>query len=671
MHIPGTAAAGEDALRSAHRLFRSPGSLLLSLLLLSAIFRPYGGLIHDACLYALQCVHRTTPGLHADDLFLKYGSQDNYSAFSLLAGPLVQCVGVPAAFFLLYLGGSACWIFAVQRLLPALQGRSLAALGAMIYVVVNPLPFGGYQIFQVNETFLTPRLWAVALVLLGLERLLRGRQASSLAWIALSMVLHPIMGFSGLCIWVLHQLPSRLRPRTLLLGAAFVAAGIVGVLAYQPLGTALFGHMDDEWRACVTRANSYSVPSAWLLTDWLAIANAFAIVAAGRTFLSWKPSARRMLDAIMLLAAVGLAIGLVAPWLPYKLLIQGQAYRAVWLLQFVQLPVLFALVGGLAKRRLSSIGQMAAIVVLCSFALATMTVPQIAAGVLLAAGAYGWSLAAHELDPSRSRVLRWGSVAALLVSAGISAASYAAAYPILLDWLAPLARVAAVPLVVGPLVAFGTAACLLLAMNARLRAGAVFTTAAVGGWLGIQSVFFLVPTSSLYESLGVEQAGNAALVEAYLANQPAEGEGTPVLYWPIGPLDSVWLELGCNSFYSIPQTAGNMFNRGTAIEGRRRAMLAAQFELDVRQDWLRSDADGLGRQIHRNFGHSDAEPTVSDLIRLCAEEDIDLVILPRRFDGWHAATNGELYIYDARRIRESLQAGAWPALTSSAGGSSQ
>src|SRR6516164_6054317 len=85
------------------RLAGRPACLLGLLLALNALARPYVSLIHDSRLYAVQVLNRLEGGTYADDLYLGYGSQDQFSLFSHAAVPLVGLLGLEPAFFLLYL----------------------------------------------------------------------------------------------------------------------------------------------------------------------------------------------------------------------------------------------------------------------------------------------------------------------------------------------------------------------------------------------------------------------------------------------------------------------------------------------------------------------------------------------------------------------------------------
>src|SRR5439155_17929354 len=137
------------------------------------------------------------PGLYASDFYLQFGSQDRYSAFSLILTPLVALLGVTAGFFVIYLASKALFFWAALRLLRALVRDGAAVVLGALFLAVVPAPFGGNEVFNVNESFMTPRLASVALVLFGLERLLAGRPGVSFALLAGAFLLHPIMALGG------------------------------------------------------------------------------------------------------------------------------------------------------------------------------------------------------------------------------------------------------------------------------------------------------------------------------------------------------------------------------------------------------------------------------------------------------------------------------------------
>ncbi|MEZ6111890.1 MAG: hypothetical protein R3C99_12860 [Pirellulaceae bacterium] len=471
------------------RLIGSPATLFVTLMLLSAIFRPYAGIQHDARLYALQSVHHLDPEIYQDDLFLKYGSQDRYSLFSPIVCPLVETLGANLAFFWLYLVGNACWLFAMQRFVTTLIRGRLVVWGALIYLAVNPLPFGGYETFHVNENFLTPRLWAVAFVVLGLERLLRERPVAAFGWISIAMLLHPIMGFAGLCVWLCWQLRRLLSPQGFIRLLATGTAAVVGVLVYEPLGIAIFGYMDVQWRAYVIDANCYCIPSRWPLDDWLHLAAAFTILGTGRLYAVRSFASRRMLETVLLLASVGLVIGVAAPYLPYKLLFQGQAYRAIWLLQLIHIPILFCLLRQALKDRLSPTGKLATVAGLLLFAAATMNIAQIMTAALALTAVYSWQESSRQVDRRRARQWIARAWLACLLGTTLVALSVVGMISSIYAHGASVAQLTLVPQLIGPLATWAAAITLVLVIQHQLGLGALYRRIALGGSLAVQTCF--------------------------------------------------------------------------------------------------------------------------------------------------------------------------------------
>ena len=207
-----------------------PGCLLALLLALNAMARPYGNLAHDARLYSVQVLNQLEGGAYADDLFLRYGSQDQFSIFSRIAAPLAGALGLQAAFFLLYVLSTALFYLALMRLVLALIPDRAVAVLALVYLAVASLPFGGHNIFLVHESFLTPRILANALVLFALERVLRERFGVALALLVPAMSVHPLMAFGGLLIWAGCFAVARINARVLavLLARASLTATVGG-----------------------------------------------------------------------------------------------------------------------------------------------------------------------------------------------------------------------------------------------------------------------------------------------------------------------------------------------------------------------------------------------------------------------------------------------------------
>src|SRR5438270_7254260 len=92
----------ERAVDALRRLAAHPSCFFCLLLAVNAGARPYAGITHDARLYSIQVLNQLDPSAYSDDLFFRYGSQDQFSIFSRCAAPLVALLGLEPAFFLLY-----------------------------------------------------------------------------------------------------------------------------------------------------------------------------------------------------------------------------------------------------------------------------------------------------------------------------------------------------------------------------------------------------------------------------------------------------------------------------------------------------------------------------------------------------------------------------------------
>ena len=226
----------EDLETRLGRLAADPVTLVCLLLAANALVEPYRGLDHDSRLYAVQILERIHPGSFAGDLYLRYGSQDRYSVFTVLMAPLVQLGGIHVTFFCVYLASKALLFWSLLRLTRVLISSNLALILALIHLAIVPVAFGGNEIFHVNESFLTPRLSSCALVLLALERMLAGRIVVVGLLLLGSLVLHPLMAVGGILTAGLWWLARRCTARQLVWLALAAVALTTLVTGLEPIG---------------------------------------------------------------------------------------------------------------------------------------------------------------------------------------------------------------------------------------------------------------------------------------------------------------------------------------------------------------------------------------------------------------------------------------------------
>src|ERR1041385_3385354 len=121
--LPTWMSRAADALR---QLAERPVTLFCLLLALNAMTRPASPLTHDARLYSLQALNAAYGGF-GDDVVLRYGSQDQFSLFSRIVGPVVALIGLRWTFFAFYLVFNALFIAALFRLVRTLIADPLVS----------------------------------------------------------------------------------------------------------------------------------------------------------------------------------------------------------------------------------------------------------------------------------------------------------------------------------------------------------------------------------------------------------------------------------------------------------------------------------------------------------------------------------------------------------------
>jgi hypothetical protein len=642
-----------DLLRA---LASRPGSLFCLLLAANALALPYRNFVHDANLYGVQVLNRVYPGHFAGDLYFQYGSQDRYSAFSIMAAPLVARLGLPAGFFLLYLASNALFLFALQRFVRAIIKDPVISTLALLFMALTEIPFGGLRIFHVNEPFLTPRIAANALVLLSLERLIAGRVLTATALVLMALPLHPLMAFPGVLILAVWLGLTRLRLKWFLALLSLAALAAAAFLNDRPLASRWFGIMDDAWRDSVHRVNPYHFPLDWTADDWLRIVLSFVVaLGAIRHFYDNAP-VRRLLIAMSGVAAVGLLGGILACFLPYALPLQGQPYRCLWPLELSLYPLGFLSVQRLwaswqPAGRLAALGLLGYLndTIWDSPVLMVLLSCAAVLGILLWRGTSrqsrvpDWPVCAAAFALALALPLWTVLKLGLIVALRQQLASLLEPFEILTlltSLIDPLCRLA---LLVGSL--------LLLARFAA--PGWRLIAACSGTYLTACLVFFVLPQSRYYSDHYTLHSADECFVAEYLACDPTS-EATPTIYWPCRKIALVWFQLRANIYFEWPhQIAGNLFGARTAREGARRSQLVKKFELER----LRKERILYGpRQLTQYLTvyqatENEPVPEVDDLLELCREKQLDFAVLSQEFPGLYAASNGRVFIYDCRAIR--------------------
>jgi hypothetical protein len=633
-----------------------PLALFCLALALNALAFPYQGIVLDARLYSFQVLNRVEDGACSDDLFFRFGSQDQYSLFSLAVAPVARCFGLPLSFFLVYLLCNSLLILGMQRLTAALISRPGLSALALLFLATNPLVFGGWHVFQVNEPYLTSRNTATALTLLGLAEMMRGRHVMALLLLLGACSLHPLMGIGGLAVLTIWLATEYLPRRVLLAAAAVLGLGGAVVLFSPPLAARVFGQMDDDWLMHVRFSTAYNFPDEWSPSDWLQIAVPFTLMLAAAWRFRGEQRIARLSAAVLLVAAGGLLATTVASRYGYALLFQAQPYRAVWLLKVLYVPLGLSLAASLWSER-SERSRLAAVGVFGSMCLTSFILEEL---ILPLAFLPLFALYFRGLEP-KPRSLSWLGDA-LTCSLALGLFGWGAyKFGLIAAFNEPLVRYHGGLYALGQMlnslgpVFWSTVALWLVARRYRRDGFGLRTaTLAVAIFVAVQAASFLVPFTAYYRAHYQRGFDDVQFVSHFLHRQQhGENGRRPTVYWSVGLVDILWLDLRVNSFYDFSQIQGILFSRNTAMEGSRRARLVREFELERLREERILLSDRWCELLEKIYGikMEDADPTRDGLLQMCREPGLDYVVTPHNFDGLYAETNGRVYVYDCRQLR--------------------
>ncbi|MEJ1936204.1 hypothetical protein WDZ92_38925, partial [Nostoc sp. NIES-2111] len=309
----------------------SLGAFIIAVALLS---HSYDGIRHDGTLYWGQLLLRQ--GVHqlAADPFFLGGSQDSYSLFSLLLGPLVATLPFAWTVPCIILASLGCSALAVFTLLHRMLGGKplVAALGLLAVMCVSPL-YGGLRLFGYTEPFLTARTLAEPLLLWSLVPLAGGRLVRATLLQLAALAFHPLMALPALVVtWLMA---CARNPRWLLLLAVPLLALASAATSPVPWRHRLLDTFDPDWWALVSQANVQVVLGNWRLADWATIAIDAALIASVMLKLP-RAAPRQMLGSLLLAMAGLMTTALVATDLLHWVLpTQLQPWRVLWLVHLL------------------------------------------------------------------------------------------------------------------------------------------------------------------------------------------------------------------------------------------------------------------------------------------------------------------------------------------------
>ncbi|MFZ2989925.1 hypothetical protein [Ideonella sp.] len=585
---------------------------------------PYGGISHDAVLYAADAARHQYPDGLGQDLFFGQNTQGDYSLFGRPYAWLIGVLGIDQAAYTLTLCGRLGWFVAVLALCRSLWS-SPAALVAAAVMLIGPRFYDGSRIFAFAEAFATPRLWAEALGLLALAAACRARWVWALGAGLLSVAFHPLMGLPILLVLVLMQ-PKGLRNTALLvLPALGLLAGALG----WPLFERLYQRYDPEWWAAVRIWNPYVLPEFWFPSALVTQAVLVTWLAATAVLLRPQSAALARLAG----AAAGMGAIMTAAWVlgsltQNVLLIQLQLWRGHWLTLLLA-PALWAatILGVESKRGLRLLHLGLALQAFAHESTLGVSVALLSPALLLWPSARAW-LQNRETTAGR---LGWALLIIALGTRALHALLLVQTAEADVTIAGKVALVAAVPIIAFAVLALGYR---LLAFQGK----ALWTTSALLSVAALWvAVFNWGHVPDLVDGRAADfQQGIDALLPANAVIASDMGASL------------TWFALHRAHYASRQQIAGALFSRTSTLE------------LERRLSRLRANGFSDGNTPRNESAHTSVPITENSVRTLCEDPALDAVLLKSARPNAdrlipNPAKTGQVSVYLCRQHPEALQ----------------
>jgi hypothetical protein len=600
-----------------------------------ALLRGYHGLLGDAQLYAFQALAKIHPPL-ALDLYLQNTSQDQFTIFSPGYAWFIDLLGVESAARSLTLFFTLWFLAAAWVAVRTLTSRDGAWLAVILLLIVDG-SYGGSSVFRVGEQFLTARLPAEALIATSFACFLRGSKALAAVTAAAALLIHPLIALPGLLLLICLAAPLR----TSLYGAA--ASAIASLLfafcaVHLPWMARVFPIMDPTWLSIVQERSQFLFLRLWSFRDWEINARPFFYL----TFIAFATQddrVRKICLAAVIVGAVGLAVALIADAVgPVAILVQGQAWRWVWIAVFVGALLLPATVLQIWPDK--TCGPLCAVLLLLG-----LTLPAVNGTACVSVSLILWLM--RSCFSIRAVVIlrliflalllavaAWVAIHAWEIASSVFHKSDAMAGMQLRDFFALKI----------PAVLDASLIWWVLQKCTGLRA----PTLLLFGLLAL-SIFILPATFKQYRSVA-----SAADISEFSGWASVIPPTSTVLVAPARDVGTfVWFTLQRPNYLAVDQSAGIVFSRATALEVQRRSQVLLPV---MDPNWkIRSELRAAASGTHQIDARR-RPLTAASLSQICADPLLGFVISSQHigFDALAHKSTGtwmDWDLYDCRKVR--------------------
>jgi hypothetical protein len=607
----------------------------MTLIVLWLLMHGYQGFAGDAQIYAFQALARIHTAL-SSDLYLQYSSQDRFTIFSPFYALFIRWIGLDSAARLLTFFFTAVFFVGAWSLAAAISNRRAAWLAVAVLMIVSG-DYGASGVFRLSEQYLTARLPAEALVIVAFACHLRGMRGLALLIATAAVPVHPLMALPGLLLLACLSFPIRIS----LIGASvgvFLALGTALAVAALPAVAHVFVVMDTDWLEVVRERSQFLFPRLWLIHDWGINARPFAYL----TFMAAAMEdgrIRRICAAGLLVGIVGIAIALIADFIqPLAILVQGQAWRWVWITCLISVVLLPETV--LRVWRDEKCGPLCGVLLICGW-----IVSGEGGTVCVFLALTFWLLRAH-ISNRAIPYLRWmaivGGITAVAWADGSSWAPIASTLTSGGNHLYAFTKI-------GNAIGVKVSAASLFVLLWWWLRGARTLWAPTGacGALLVASVCLISASFNQTRSVGSQSD-----IEEFSDWRTAIPETSTVFVAPTRDVGSfVWFTLERPNYLALDQSAGVVFSRQTALEVRRRSVVLLPLT-----DPTWKILSGIRDASDRKRKAPTRPLTAQTLAQVCDDPQLGFVVSPQNvgFDPMRHAHPGawkDWYLYDCAHVR--------------------
>lgn len=617
-------------------------ALTLMLVALWVLTHRYQGFARDGELYAVQALARIHPVL-GSDLYLQNTSQDQYTFFSHIYALFIRIFGLQNAELLLFVLCTVWFLGAAWTVARTLSNRDVAWLTVALLIITIG-HYGAYGIFHYSEDYLTARSLAEAMVVTSLACHFRGWRRLGLLVAIGALFIHPLMALPGVLLLICLWLPVRQAVIGFAAGI-FATLSIAITALIAPATTHFFAVLDPVWLDVVRERSQFLFLKYWTTQDWELNARPFVCLTVTALAIN-DARIRKLCVASMLVGASGLTVALIASVIgPVAILLQGQAWRWVWVAGFVSALLLVPTV--LRVWRDEKCGP------ICSVLLVMGWTCSIVNGLACTEAALILWLARAHISDRAAQYLKWAAAAAsALIVAWALGNSWTFAWSPSGETgreSLPVARIREI-------FALGIPAVLLVGIFwhwIRSNRSMLVATLASAAFLSVSA--FILPGS--FKQLGT--VGTPAEIAEFADWRSAIPPMSNVLIVPTRKSASfAWFTLGRASYLSVDQSSGVVFSRATALEIRRRSEVLRPM---ADPDWEILTQITEKTSGKRRDGSSSRPFSTKTLIGVCGDPQLGFVVAKESvgFDPirhTHIGNWKDWNLYDCRRVRSLVPA---------------